>query len=107
MSVEGFTGVVGESLFLTFSDTADSIAIDTIWQKYTIRQKSGVSGIVCREKIKRNRILWILAERHIILPVNAVEIWGNGESRIRFGESETIWQKWQFCQIVYGRIDRK
>ena len=42
LSVEGFTGAIGESLFLTFSDTADSIAIDTIWQKYTFRQKSGV-----------------------------------------------------------------
>ena len=107
MSVEGFTGVVGESLFLAFLDTADSIAIDTIWQKYTFRQKSGVSGIVCREKVKRNRILWHLAERYMILSVNAVEIWENGKSRIRFGESETIWQKWQFCQIVYGEIDRK
>ena len=93
--------------FFCFFDTADSIAIDTIWQKYTFRQKSGVSGIVCREKVKRDWILWILTERYIILSVNAVEILGNGESRIRFGESETIWQKWQFCQIVYGRIDRK
>ena len=83
------------------------MAIDTIWQKYTFRQKSGVSGIVCREKVKRSRILRFLAERYIILSVNAVGIWGNGESRIRFGESETIWQKWQFCQIVYGIIDRK
>ncbi|MDE7179507.1 MAG: hypothetical protein K2O59_17050 [Lachnospiraceae bacterium] len=99
--------MIGESLFLAFLDIADSIAIDTIWQKYTFRQKSGVSVIVCREKVKRNRILWLLAERYIILSVNAVEIWGNGESRIRFGESETIWQKWRFCQIVYGEIDRK
>ena len=57
--------------------------------------------------VKRNRILWILAERYNILSVNAVEKWGNGKSQIRFGESETIWQKWQFCQIVYGEIDRK
>ena len=83
------------------------MAIDTIWQKYTFRQKSGVSEIVCRGKVKRDRILWILAERCIILSASAVEIWENGESRIQFGESETIWQKWQFCQIVYGRIDRK
>ena len=60
------------SLFLDF-DTADNVAIDTIWQKYTFRQKSGVSGIVCREKIKRNRILWFLAERCISLSENAVE----------------------------------
>ena len=92
--------MVGEPLFLTFSDTADSIVIDTIWQKYTFRQKSGVSGIVCREKVKRDWILWLLGVRYIILSVNAVEIWENSESRIRFGESETIWQKWQFCQIV-------
>lgn len=99
--------MAGESLFLAFSDTADSIAIDTIWQKYTFRQKSGVSGIVCREKVKRDWILWLLGVRYIILSVNAVEKWGNGESRIRFGESETIWQKWQFCQIVYEQNDKK
>ena len=99
--------MVGGSLFFAFLDAADRGAIDTIWQKYTFRQKSGVSGIVCREKVKRDRILWLLAERYIILSENTVEIWENGESRIRFGESETIWQKWQFCQIVYGRIDRK
>ena len=99
--------MVGGPLFFGFFDTADKGAIDTIWQKYTFRQKSGVSGIVCREKVKRNKILWFLAERYNILSVNLVEIWGNGKSRVRFGESETIWQKWQFCQIVYGRIDRK
>ena len=87
--------------FLAFFDTAVNVAIDTIWQKYTFRQKSGVSGIVCREKVKWDWILWILAERYIILSASAVEIWENGESRIRFGESETIWQKCQFCQIVY------
>ncbi len=85
--------MTGEPLFLWVFDTADRGAIDTIWQKYTFRQKSGVSGIVCREKIKTNRILRILAERCISLSENAVEIWGNGESRIRFGESEIIWQK--------------
>lgn len=99
--------MVGESLFLAFLDTAYNVAIDTIWQKYTFRQKSGVFGIVCREKVKRDWILRFLVERYIILSVNAVEKWENGESRIRFGESETIWQKWQFCQIVHGRIDRK
>ena len=99
--------MAGGPLFFCFFDTAVNVAIDTIWQKYTFRQKSGVSGIVCRGKVKRDWILWFLTERYIILSVNAVEIWGNGESRIRFGESETIWQKWQFCQIVYGEIDRK
>ena len=39
--------VAGESLFLAFLDTAYNVAIDTIWQKYTFRQKSGVSQIVC------------------------------------------------------------
>ncbi len=63
------------------------MVIDTIWQKYTFRQKSGVSAIVCREKVKRNRILWLLAERYIILSVNAVEKWGYDESRIRFGNT--------------------
>ena len=87
LSVDGFTGAAGEPLFLTFLDTAVNVAIDTIWQKYTFRQKSGVSGIVCRGKVKRDWILWFLTERYIILSVNAVEIWGNGESRIRFGES--------------------
>ena len=58
-------------------------------------------------KGKKRLDIVALAERYIILSVNAVEIWGNSESRIRFGESETIWQKWQFCQIVYGEIDRK
>ena len=57
--------------------------------------------------VKRNRILWILAERYNILSVNSVEKWGYDESWIQFGESETIWQKWQFCQIAYGEIDRK
>ncbi len=65
----------GGPLFLWFFDTADNVAIDTIWQKYTIWQKSGVSAIVCREKVKRNRILWILAEKYIILSENAVGIW--------------------------------
>ncbi len=73
-------------------DTADNVVIDTIWQKYTIWQKSGVSAIVCREKVKRDRILWILAERYIILSENAVGIWENGENLIQFGESETFWQ---------------
>ena len=44
--------MVGGSLFFAFLDAADRGAIDTIWQKYTFRQKSGVSGIVCREKVK-------------------------------------------------------
>ena len=70
--------MAGEPLFLWLFDTADSIAIDTIWQKYTFRQKSGVSGIVCREKVKRNRILRILAERCISLSENVVEIRGYG-----------------------------
>ncbi len=65
----------GGPLFLWFFDTADNMAIDTIWQKYTIWQKSGVSAIVCREKVKWNRILWILAERYIILSEKAVGIW--------------------------------
>ncbi len=83
----------GGPLFFGFSDTADNVAIDTIWQKYTIWQKSGVSAIVCREKVKRNRILRILAERCIILSENAVIIRGNGENLIQFGKSETFWQK--------------
>ena len=99
--------MAGEPLFFWIFDAAVNVAIDTIWQKYTFRQKSGVSGIVCREKVKGNGILRILAEGYMILSENAVEIWGNGESRIRFGKSEIIWQKWQFCQIVYWRIDRK
>ena len=66
--------MVGGPLFIWLFDTADRGAIDTIWQKYTFRQKSGVSGIVCREKVKRNRILWLLAERCISLSENAVEI---------------------------------
>ncbi len=74
-------------------DTADNMAIDTIWQKYTIWQKSGVSAIVCWEKVKRDRILRILAERYIILSENAVIIRGNGENLIQFGKSETFWQK--------------
>ncbi len=65
----------GEPLFFVFLDTADNMAIDTIWQKYTIWQKSGVSAIVCREKVKRNRILRILAERCISLSENDVEYW--------------------------------
>ncbi len=68
-------------------DTADSMAIDTIWQK------SGVSAIVYREKVKRNRILRILAERCISLTENAVGIWENDENLIQFGKSETFWQK--------------
>ncbi len=83
----------GEPLFLWVFDTADSIAIDTIWQKYTFRQKSGVSGIVCREKVKRDRILRILAERYNILSANVVVIEENRENLIRLGESETFWQK--------------
>ncbi len=85
--------MTGEPLFLWVFDTADNMAIDTIWQKYTIWQKSGVSAIVCREKVKRDRILWILAERYIILSENAVGIWENGENLIQFGKSETFWQK--------------
>ncbi len=65
----------GGPLFLWVFDTADNMAIDTIWQKYTIWQKSGGSAIVCREKVKRDRILRILAERYIILSENAVEYW--------------------------------
>ena len=79
--------MVGESLFLVFLDTAYNVAIDTIWQKYTFRQKSGVSEIVCRGKVKRNRILWILAEGCIGLAENAVGKWGNGKNRIRFGKT--------------------
>ncbi len=93
LSVGGFITVGGEPLFLWFFDTADNMAIDTIWQKCTIWQKSGVSAIVCREKVKRDRILRILAERCISLSENAVGIWENGENLIQFGESETIWQK--------------
>ena len=85
--------MVGGPLFLWVFDAADRGAIDIIWQKYTFRQKSGVSGIVCREKVKRNRILRILVGRCISLSENAVEKWRNGKSRIRFGESETFWQK--------------
>ena len=48
--IRGFTGATGEPLFFGFFDTADSIAIDTIWQKYTFRQKSGISGIVCKKE---------------------------------------------------------
>ena len=99
--------MTGEPLFLWVFDTADRGAIDKFWQKYTFRQKSEVSGIVCREKVKRNRILRILDERYTVLSENAVVIGENSENLIRFGESETIWQKWQFCQIVYGRIGRK
>ena len=77
----------GGPLFFCFFDTADRGAIDTIWQKYTFRQKSGVSGIVCREKVKRNKILWILAERYNILSANAVEKWGYDESWIQFGKT--------------------
>ncbi len=40
--MKGFTGVTGEPLFLWVFDAADNMAIDTIWQKYTFRQKSGV-----------------------------------------------------------------
>ncbi len=58
----------GGPLFFDFFDAADNVAIDTIWQK------SGVSAIVCREKVKWNRILWILAERYIILSENTVGI---------------------------------
>ena len=83
----------GGPLFLWGFDTADNVAIDTIWQKYTIWQKSGVSAIVCREKVKRNRILRILAERCISLSENDVGIWENSENLIQFGKSETFWQK--------------
>ena len=76
----------GGPLFFCFFDTADRGAIDTIWQKYTFRQKSGVSGIVCREKVKRERILRILAERCISLSENVVEKWRYNESRIQFGK---------------------
>ncbi len=71
----GFITVVGGPLFFGLFDTADNMAIDTIWQKYTIWQKSGVSAIVYRENVKWNRILWILAERCISLSENAVGIW--------------------------------
>ncbi len=83
----GFITVGGGPLFLWGFDTADNMANDTIWQK------SGVSAIVCREKVKRNRILRILALRYIILSENAVIIRGNSENLIQFGESETFWQK--------------
>ncbi len=72
----------GGPLFFGFFNAADNMAIDTIWQKYTIWQKSEVSAIVCREKVKRDRILWIIAERSISLSENAVRIWGNGENLI-------------------------
>ena len=85
--------MTGEPLFLWVFDTAVNVAIDTFWQKYTFRQKSGVSGIVCREKIKRNRILRILVGRCISLSENVVVIEENSENLIRFGESETFWQK--------------
>lgn len=85
--------MAGGLLFLWVFDTADNMAIDTIWQKYTIWQKSGVSAIVCREKVKRDWILRILAERCITLSENAVGIWENGENLIQFGKSETFWQK--------------
>ncbi len=39
--------MAGELLFLWVFDAAYNMAIDTIWQKYTIWQKSGVSAIVC------------------------------------------------------------
>ena len=68
----------GDPLFLWVFDTTVNVAIDTIWQKYTFRQKSGVSGIVCREKVKKDRILRILAERCISLSENAVEKRGIG-----------------------------
>jgi|GluameStandDraft_1065615.scaffolds.fasta_scaffold30790_3 hypothetical protein len=79
--------MTGEPLFLWVFDTAVNVAIDTFWQKYTFRQKSGVSGIVCREKVKRNKILWILAERYNILSANVVEKWGYDESWIQFGKT--------------------
>ncbi len=85
--------MVGGLLFFGLFDTADNVAIETIWQKYTIWQKLVVSAIVCREKVKRNRILRILAERYIILSENAVVIRENGENPIQFGKSETFWQK--------------
>ena len=37
--------------------------------------------------VKRNRILWILAERYIILSENAVGKWRYDESRIQFGKT--------------------
>ena len=37
--------------------------------------------------VKRNRILWILAERYNILSVNSVEKWGYDESWIQFGKT--------------------
>ncbi len=83
----------GGPLFFGLFDTAYNMAIDTIWQKYTIWQKSGVSEIVYREKVKRNRILLVLAERSISLSENAVGIWENSENLIQFGKSETFWQK--------------
>lgn len=49
--------MTGEPLFLWVFDTAVNVAIDTIWQKYTFRQKSGVSGIVYGKKVKRDKIL--------------------------------------------------
>ncbi len=69
LSLVGFITVVGEPFFLRVFDTADNVAIDTIWQK------SGVSAIVYSRKVKRNRILWILAERCISLFENVVGIW--------------------------------
>ncbi len=39
MSVEGFTGAIGEPLFLWLFDTADNMAIDTIWQNLGLLPK--------------------------------------------------------------------
>ena len=37
--------------------------------------------------VKRNRILWFLAERYNILSVNFVEKWGYDESWIQFSKT--------------------
>lgn len=72
--MEGFTGVAGGPLFFWLFDAAVNVAIDTFWQKYTFRQKSGVFGIVYGEKVIRSGILRFLAERYNILSENVVVI---------------------------------
>ena len=48
--------------------------------------------------VKRNRILWILAERYNILPANAVEKWGYDERWIQFVESGS------FAKLCMGKF---
>ena len=112
--MEGFTRATGEPLFLGFFDTAYNMEIDTIWQKYTFRQKSGVSKIVYSGKVKRKRILWILAERYVILSENAVRKWEIAKAGYNLEKSHTIWQKSVVSPNCIGvspnsvwRIDKK